>query len=93
VHIGRQRDCEQWNDCYTDMPNRLRKVAVRDRNLVTITGAGRRSQRSVRNLKNICHGDALARDCQIQDHGRAAERRDGPAAGRGDGSAAGLLFD
>ena len=39
MHIGRQRDCEQWNDCYTDMPNRLRKVAVRDRNLVTITGS------------------------------------------------------
>ena len=38
----------------------------------------------MRNLKT------LARDCQIKDQGRAAER-DGPADGRGDGRAAGLL--
>lgn len=35
-------DCEQWYNCYSDLPNRLGKVAVRDRNLVTTADAERK---------------------------------------------------
>jgi len=35
-------DCEQWYGCYTDLPNRLGKVGVRDRTLVTTTDAERK---------------------------------------------------
>jgi len=35
-------DCEQWYACYTDLPNRLGKVAVRDRTLVSTADAERK---------------------------------------------------
>jgi len=35
-------DCEDWYKCYTDLPNRLGKVGVRDRTLVTTTDAERK---------------------------------------------------
>jgi len=35
-------DCENWDMTYIDLPNRLGKVAVRDRNLVTTTDAERK---------------------------------------------------
>jgi len=35
-------DCEDWDKCYTDLPNRLGKVGVRDRTLVTTTDAERK---------------------------------------------------
>jgi len=35
-------DCHEWDQCYTDLPNRLGKVAVRDRTLVTTTDAERK---------------------------------------------------
>merc|ERR1719431_2270000 len=34
--------CEHWDNCYSDLPNRLGKVAVRDRNLVTTADAERK---------------------------------------------------
>jgi len=35
-------DVEQWLECYSDLPNLLAKVSVKDRNLVTTTDAERR---------------------------------------------------
>ena len=35
-------DCQDWDKCYTDLPNRLGKVAVRDRTLVTTMDAERK---------------------------------------------------
>ena len=35
-------DCGQWLECYQDLPNKLAKVMVRDRTLVTTTDAERR---------------------------------------------------
>ena len=35
-------DVEQWFECYSDLPNLLAKVSVKDRNLVTTTDAERR---------------------------------------------------
>jgi len=42
VLADRGWDCEEWDACYTDLPNKLGKVAVRDRNLVTTTDAERK---------------------------------------------------
>ena len=42
VLADRDWDCEQWFNCYKDLPNRLGKVAVRDRAMVTTTDAERK---------------------------------------------------
>jgi len=42
VLADRGWDCADWEKCYIDLPNRLGKVAVRDRNLVTTTDAERK---------------------------------------------------
>jgi len=42
VLADRDWDCAKWLDCYSDLPNRLGKVAVRDRNEVTTTDAERK---------------------------------------------------
>jgi len=42
VLADRDWDCAEWLACYQDLPNRLGKVAVRDRALVTTTDAERR---------------------------------------------------
>jgi len=42
VLADRGWDCPQWDSCYQDLPNRLGKVAVRDRTLVTTEDAERR---------------------------------------------------
>jgi len=42
VLADRGWDCDEWLACYIDLPNRLGKVAVRDRNLVTTTDAERK---------------------------------------------------
>lgn len=34
-------DVKQWEECYTDLPNKLLKVTVKDRNVVTTTDAER----------------------------------------------------
>ena len=34
-------DIQQWEDAYTDLPNRLMKVTVQDRNVITTTDAER----------------------------------------------------
>jgi len=41
VLADRGWDCQDWDKCYTDLPNRLGKVAVRDRTLVTTADAER----------------------------------------------------
>jgi len=42
VLADRGWDCGEWLACYSDLPNRLGKVAVRDRTLVTTTDAERK---------------------------------------------------
>ena len=42
VLADRGWDCQDWDKCYTDLPNRLGKVAVRDRTLVTTMDAERK---------------------------------------------------
>jgi len=42
VLADRDWDCDQWFNCYKDLPNRLGKVAVRDRAMVTTTDAERK---------------------------------------------------